>query len=181
VETVEVTVWGIIGGLQGHSVILADREQERVLPIVIGIPEALAIHAELERKRFSRPMTHDLLAQSFAAVGAEVESVVITDLQDGTFYARIHARANGRRHSIDSRPSDALAVALRVGAPIYVSEAVMSEAAHDTPPDALEETLSEEVTEQHVIGWEREPAASREEVEKFRGILRDAGLDEHTG
>jgi len=181
VRTVEVTVWGIIGSLQGHSVILADREHERVLPIVIGIPEALAIHSELESRRFARPMTHDLIAQSFAAVGAEVESIVITDLQDGTFFARIHARVNGRRHSIDSRPSDALAVALRVGAPIYVSEAVMLEAAHEAAPDRLEETLSEEVTEPHVIGSDGDPEAPHEEVEKFRDILRAAGLDEPMG
>jgi bifunctional DNase/RNase len=106
-------------------VILKDREEKRVLPIWIGLFEASAIATELEGINFSRPMTHDLIRDILSTLGIEVLKVEVHDLRNNTFFANIHLLQNGQPRVIDSRPSDALALALRAGAPIYVEERVI--------------------------------------------------------
>jgi hypothetical protein len=106
-------------------VILKDREEKRVLPIWIGLFEASAIATELEGINFSRPMTHDLIRDILATLGIEVLKVEVHDLRNNTFFANIHLLREGKTQVIDSRPSDALALALRAGAPIYVEERVI--------------------------------------------------------
>ncbi len=103
-------------------VILKEVDGERSLPIWIGLLEANAIASELEGIKFSRPMTHDLLKNIMDKLGIEVRSVEVSDLKNDTYYALIHIIHNGREISIDARPSDALALSLRCGAPIFASE-----------------------------------------------------------
>jgi bifunctional DNase/RNase len=103
-------------------VILKEVDGERSLPIWIGLLEANAIASELEGVKFSRPMTHDLLKNMMDTLGIEVRSVEVSDLKNDTYYALIHIIHNGREISIDARPSDALALSLRCGAPIFASE-----------------------------------------------------------
>ncbi len=101
---------------------------KRLLPILVGLFEAIAIITELEKRTVYRPMTHDLLKSVIEELGAEVVSVLVSDLKDGTFYAEITLSLNdGEVIKIDSRPSDAMALALRADAPIYVAEEVMAE------------------------------------------------------
>lgn len=109
-------------------VILKDESDERVLPIWVGIFEANAIALKVEEIETPRPMTHDLLRNLLGTFGAEVEKIVVNDLRDNTYFALIHLRINGEEHLLDSRPSDALALALRSGAPIFVEESVLNQA-----------------------------------------------------
>jgi len=102
-------------------------ETKRLLPIWIGIFEAIAIITEIENQTSIRPMTHDLLKIIIDNLEAQVVSILVSDLKDSTFYAEITIRTNtGKVIKIDSRPSDAMAIALRAKAPIYVSEDVMA-------------------------------------------------------
>ncbi len=109
-------------------VILKDLEEERALPIWVGIFEANAIALEMESVPTPRPMTHDLIKNILEGIQAKVSRIVINDLQDNTFYAAIFLSLNGTEVTIDSRPSDAIALALRVDAPIFVAKKVLDEA-----------------------------------------------------
>jgi bifunctional DNase/RNase len=109
-------------------VILKDMDDKRVLPIWIGLFEANAIALELEKIPTPRPMTHDLIKDIIAGLNATVTKIVVNDLRNNTFYAVIHLSLNGSNIVIDSRPSDAIALALRIGAPIYVSAEVVNKA-----------------------------------------------------
>jgi hypothetical protein len=113
---------------QHRVVILKELTAERYLPIWIGAYEADAIAVELQDVTVSRPLTHDLLRSVIGELGAKVTSVLINDLHDDTFFARIIMDVNGRHVEVDSRPSDALALAVRVQSPIYIDEAVMDKA-----------------------------------------------------
>lgn len=107
------------------------REKEgarRLFPIVIGRFEARAIDRSVRRQAPPRPMTHDLLATVLEATGATLERVEITDLKEGTFFASLKVRKDGETVEVDSRPSDAIALAVRTGAPIFVAEEVLKEA-----------------------------------------------------
>ncbi|MBN1282513.1 MAG: bifunctional nuclease family protein [Proteobacteria bacterium] len=106
-------------------IILKDMEEKCALPIWIGLIEASAIATEIEHIELSRPMTHDLLKNVFDAVGISVIRVEVSDLADNTFYARLILTQQGREFVMDSRPSDAIAVALRSGSPIFVARGVI--------------------------------------------------------
>jgi len=106
-------------------VVLKDVEGDSVLAIWVGVHEANAIALEIEKVTTPRPMTHDLLKNMLTGFGANVSKVVVTELKDDTFYAVIWAERDGQVISIDSRPSDALALALRVDCPIYVDNEVL--------------------------------------------------------
>jgi len=127
---------------KGHVVILKDLERERYLPIWVGQWEASAIAMKLQGVSPERPLTHDLLASVLAEIGATVREVVIADLAEETFHARIMVEAGGRIHEVDARPSDALALALRVGVRIFAAEAVLERAGLETADD--ETPLDEE-------------------------------------
>src|SRR5215510_8777963 len=109
-------------------IILRDDEEKRSLPIWVGLAEANAIALELEKIPTARPMTHDLIKNILESVEARVAKVVVNDLRENTFYAVIHLRLGSRDLTVDSRPSDAIALALRVDAPIYVEEDVLTKA-----------------------------------------------------
>jgi bifunctional DNase/RNase len=109
-------------------IVLRDEEEKRSLPIWVGLAEANAIALELEKITTARPMTHDLLRNILETVGARVSKVVVNDLKENTFYAVIHLRLGSSDLTVDSRPSDAIALALRVDAPIFVDESVLAKA-----------------------------------------------------
>ena len=109
-------------------VILKDESESRVLPIWVGIFEANAIALKIEKIETPRPMTHDLLQSLLGSFNATVEKVVVSDLRDNTYFAVIHLLVNGESRTIDSRPSDALALALRAGASIFVEDSVLDQA-----------------------------------------------------
>jgi bifunctional DNase/RNase len=106
-------------------VILKDMQEKKAIPIWIGLFEASAIATELEKISFSRPMTHDLLTDILRVVGVEVIKIEINDLRNNTFFANIYLVKDGKSLVIDSRPSDAIAVALRANAPIFVDDKVI--------------------------------------------------------
>lgn len=109
-------------------IILKDQDEKRALPIWVGIFEANAIALELEKIATPRPMTHDLIKNILDGVGASVQQIVINDLKENTFFAVIEVNYNGNVVNIDSRPSDAIALALRLNAPIFVTDKVVSKA-----------------------------------------------------
>ena len=145
-------------------VLLADEEGKRLLPIWIGPFEAHAIASELKGQVYPRPLTHDLLRSVIETLGYSLERVEITHLQDHTFYALLHLQGPVGQVEIDSRPSDAIALALRTKTPLYVAEEVLDQA----------QFLSDE--------------AEAEETEKFRELLgnmtpevEEPGLEEDLG
>jgi bifunctional DNase/RNase len=105
-------------------IILKEENGDRALPIWIGLLEATAIASELEDITFSRPMTHDLMVNTIEKFGGMIEMVEVCDLRDNTFFAILHTTKDGKKMTIDSRPSDAIALALRCKCPIFVQEQV---------------------------------------------------------
>jgi uncharacterized protein len=126
-----------------HVVILKQSERDRYLPIWIGPSEANAIAMRLQGLSAERPLTHDLLVSVLASLGASVSRVVVTHVTDGTFHARLYLESSsGDESEVDSRTSDAIALAVRTGSPIYVDERVLDEAGVE--PDSAEEGTAEE-------------------------------------
>ncbi len=109
---------------QTPAVVLKEENGERFLPIWIGINEANAIMMELESIKFERPLTHDLIKNIFSTLGIKLKKIEVSDLKHSTYYATLYIEHNGKEYEIDSRPSDAIAIALRLGADIYVDEIV---------------------------------------------------------
>jgi len=109
-------------------VVLEDTQKQRILPIWIGVFEANAIALKIENISTPRPMTHDLLKSFLKKLDISIEKIVVNDVRDNTFYAMIHCRYDNKSLLIDSRPSDAIALALRTGSPIFVEEEVVRKA-----------------------------------------------------
>jgi bifunctional DNase/RNase len=128
---VEVKIAGIQVNLmsQQRVVLLKEVNADRYLPIWVGPCEAEAINIKLQQVEFARPLTHDLLKNVIEALGGQVERIVVTALREDTFYARIFIAVGDGEVEIDSRPSDAMALAVRVPVPLYVADEVMAEAA----------------------------------------------------
>jgi bifunctional DNase/RNase len=118
-----------------HVVILKDGANDRYLPIWIGAWEASAIAMRLQGLAAERPLTHDLFASAIDAVGVRVARVVISELSDETYHARLILEQDGVEVEVDARPSDALAIAVRTESPIYVDDAVLAQAALNADPD----------------------------------------------
>ena len=119
-----------------HVVILKDVERDRYLPIWIGAWEASAIAMRLQGVSAERPLTHDLFISAMAELGARVDRVVISDLADETYHARLFLVRDGTEVEVDARPSDALALAVRAEASIFAAEEVLDQAALGSDPDA---------------------------------------------
>ena len=126
-----------------YALLLKEVYGSRKLPIIIGQPEAQAIALELENIKPPRPLTHDLLKVIIENLGATINEIVITELRDNTFYAKIILEVASLTNEIDARPSDAIALAIRTSSPIFVSEAVMdvasfmpSQESQDFSPDS---------------------------------------------
>jgi bifunctional DNase/RNase len=125
---VEVTGITVFPPYKGYMVILKEREGKRYLPIFIGIPEAHHISLLLQNIKHVRPLTYDLFHNLINLAGGRVDEVTVTDLRDDTFYAEIDYRIRETVKRVDARPSDAIALAIRFKAPIYVSNTVMDKA-----------------------------------------------------
>lgn len=144
-------------------VLLREPASGRYLPIWIGGAEAMSISNHLEGQRPPRPLTHQLLADALVALGATLEAVHLTDLREGTFYAELHLLADGREVIVSSRPSDAIAVAIRSGdVPILVDE-------------ELFERVSIEIGS---VDEDDEGADPEDEVRQFRAFLEDLNPDD---
>lgn len=158
---------------QNRIVVLREEEGERYLPIWIGPFEADAITIQLQGIDVVRPMTHDLLKQVIDTLDGEVVYVVISDLQNDTFYAKIVLNVRGDTVEIDSRPSDAVALAVRVDVPIYVDEDVMDRAGME-PEEEL--TLAEggEARQRSQGGA---PVEGDEDLDVFRDFIEGLDID----
>ncbi|HEX4868448.1 MAG TPA: bifunctional nuclease family protein [Acidimicrobiales bacterium] len=115
----------------------------RILPIFIGGPEATAIAFALEEVETPRPMTHDLMKDLLDELGAQVERVVVTELRESTFFAEIVVRLGTQVHSVSARPSDAVALAVRSGAPVFAEEGVLEAAGRTSGEDVPEEVVEQ--------------------------------------
>jgi uncharacterized protein len=155
---IEMSLAGVRIELPTNSPIVLLREAggERYLPIWIGQSEAAAIAIALQGVVTPRPMTHDLLKNILDEMAVEVDGISITELRDGTFYAVINMRRNGSSYEVSSRPSDAIALAVRLGCKIFANEEVLTEAAILIPNEGEEE----------------------EEVEKFREFLENVSPED---
>lgn len=149
-------------------VLLQERDGERFLPIFIGAVEATAIAFALQGVVTQRPMTHDLMRDLLTELGVKMEKVTITDLIGGTFYATIRLSRDGETHEVSSRPSDAIALAVRIGVPIFASEGVLDEASIIINEEA---ELSEEP-------MEGDPDAT---IEQFREFLESVNPEDFQG
>jgi bifunctional DNase/RNase len=180
---VEVSIENVSLSKLGFIVFLRREGADTVLPICIGAAEAHSIAAAYNNRSFPRPLSHDLFKNVLEALGGTVNKVHVTDLVDGTFYARIFITQDGEEHDIDSRPSDAIALALRFEVPIWVSEHILEAAAIDMelvekgesknvsapakpldPVELLQQELAEAVQSEQ---YER-AAELRDELQKMR-------------
>jgi bifunctional DNase/RNase len=158
----EMVIYGVSFDMVGKQpiVLLKTVESNKFLPIWIGHPEAAAILMKLQGASTPRPMTHDLLSDVLGELDAECTRVAVTELRENTFYASISLRVNGRELEIDSRPSDALALAVRAGAPIFAADDVIAESA---------------------IEFEHEVEDTEEVVEKFKDFLDHVTPEDFAG
>lgn len=140
-----------------YALILNETDGKRRLPIIIGTFEAQAIALELENIKPPRPMTHDLMRNIIQSFNTRVSEVTISDLREGTFYAKIVYDSNGETHSQDSRPSDAIALAIRFNAPIFVADHIIEEVGIESEPEAEAEAEAAEKTQEP---RESEPATA---------------------
>lgn len=150
------------------ALILKEVAGPRRLPIIIGANEAQSIALEMEGIKTPRPMTHDLMKSIISAFGSELQEIIIDELKDGTFYAKISIDGQ----SIDSRPSDAIALAVRYGVHIYVASVVMDEAAFI--PEEEEEGESEVESHSGKKAEEAEPAKPKTKLEMLQLKLKEA-------
>jgi bifunctional DNase/RNase len=148
---VEMELVGVRLELPANAPIVLLREStgaRRVLPIYIGNPEAAAIASAIENIQPPRPLTHDLLRNVLDELGAQARRVVVTELRDHTFYAEIELVVGKTTHRVSSRPSDAIALALRTGTPIFAEEEVLDEAGQLAADVAEDEEESEELVDE---------------------------------
>ncbi|MDD5605469.1 MAG: bifunctional nuclease family protein [Dehalococcoidales bacterium] len=174
---IEVTIDSVRIGLMNQKpeyqyvVLLKEQSSKRYLPIFIGQNEARAILMRLKNEPVPRPMTHDLLQSIIENLGGKVDSIAITSLEGDVFFAKIMLTINGQKHEVDSRPSDALALALRVDARIYVNESVMDKTAITMEKDADSDEFILDQADQ--IEPEGKGGTMTEEEKKRLGVFRD--------
>jgi bifunctional DNase/RNase len=156
-------------------VMLKEKNSDRFLPIWIGPFEADAIAIPLQNYQAPRPLTHDLMGSIISALDARVVSVIINDLAEDTFFAKLVLDAMGRHLEVDSRPSDAIALAVRVNAPIYVAESVLDSAGVKLDAEA-EEGEGTELPQEET--GEPGPAADDERLSVFRQFIETLDLDD---
>jgi bifunctional DNase/RNase len=157
-----------------HVVILKDVEHDRYLPIWIGAWEASAIAMRLQGVSAERPLTHDLFVAALDQLGVRLDRVVVSELADETYHARLFLDRDGTEIEIDARPSDALALAVRCEAPIFAAEEVLAAAALGTDPDAVDDD-ADELDADAPAGTGRK--ARRIPLESVGGDIVDPRLD----
>jgi bifunctional DNase/RNase len=148
----EVTVahLGVDKNTNSPVVILREREGTRMLPIWIGPAEASAIAMELEGVKAARPMTHDLLKQVIVGLGGELRRVLISAVRENTYFAELTIRRDDHVLQVDARPSDSIALALRLHAPIFTSDTLLDESGLDAPDAAPDPSLDAERLRQYL-------------------------------
>ena len=156
-----------------YALILTEVDGNRRLPIIIGTFEAQAIALELEHIKPPRPMTHDLLKNVIQSFGAELKQVFINDLSEGTFYAQIIYRNNGEQVEQDARPSDAIALAIRFDAPIFVADEVLEEAGIVSDADEQTSAAISSSTAASAAS-EQKPPSEMTKLEKLENELKTA-------
>jgi len=145
----EMVIYGVSFDLVGKQpiVLLKTADGNKFLPIWIGHPEAAAILMKLQSASTPRPMTHDLVTEMLEQLGAQVVRITVTELRENTFYAQITVQQDGAEVDIDSRPSDAIALAIRADAPIFAADEVIEESAIEFEGDEInQEDLEKEVS-----------------------------------
>jgi len=160
---------------QHRVVVLREADSRRYLPIWIGPFEADAIALALQGHEPQRPMTHDLLKSVFSELGAAISHILVSDIHDSTFYARIVVEQGSHTLEIDARPSDAIALAVRTDVPIYVEQHVLDQAG--VPLDEEESAAADEP----VVSEEPEKETSEEGLTLFRDFINTLDLDEDEG
>jgi bifunctional DNase/RNase len=170
---IELSIESIRVSLRNYQrvVILREKDADRYLPIWIGPAEADAIAVRLQEVSVVRPLTHDLLTSLIAELGGVVRRVVVSELTNDTFFARIHLEQDGRTLEVDSRPSDAIALAVRTGVPIFAEESVLDRAGVQL--DASGEAID--------TAEGRTGGVTAEELEKlapFSAFLQELDLDD---
>ncbi|MFQ6122034.1 MAG: bifunctional nuclease family protein [Dehalococcoidales bacterium] len=175
---IEMTIDSIRVSLMNYQrvVILKEKRAGRYLPIWIGAAEADAIAVKLQGVNVPRPLTHDLLSSVIDRLGATVDSIIVSDLKSDTFYAKIILNIDGGQIEIDSRPSDALALAVRAQVPIYVDEAVLDKAGI-----LLDEETGKPILEETEEAGGKEKRVSEEEMKKlsaFYDFINTLDLDD---
>jgi bifunctional DNase/RNase len=158
-----------------HVVILKDTEHDRYLPIWIGAWEASAIAMRLQGVSAERPLTHDLFVATLEQLGVRLDRVVVSELADETYHARLFLEREGTEVEIDARPSDALALAVRCEAPIFAAEEVLAQAALGTDPDAVDDADDEVLDADAPAGTGRR--SRRIPLESVGGDIVDPRLD----
>lgn len=156
---------------KGYAVLLKESLGSRYLPVIVGSFEAQSIALALEEVQMPRPMTHDLFCNILEELNIEIREVLISSLTDGTFFSKISLAGESGSGEVDSRPSDAIALALRVGAPIYVTEAVMEEA-------SVQELTESVVSHADNPAEEVSPQQSQDYLKQLEEQLARAVLDE---
>lgn len=156
---------------KGYAVLLKESLGSRYLPVIVGSFEAQSIALALEEVQMPRPMTHDLFCNILEELNIEIREVLISSLTDGTFFSKISLAGESGSGEVDSRPSDAIALALRVGAPIYVTEAVMEEA-------SVQELTESTVSPSDNPAEEVSPQQSQDYLKQLEEQLARAVLDE---
>ncbi len=161
---IEMTVDSIRVSLMNYQrvVILKEKTSDRYLPIWIGPAEADAIAVKLQGVSVPRPMTHDLLNTIVDVLGASINSIIVSDLKNDTFYAKVVLNVDGGQMEVDSRPSDAIALAVRVDAPIYAEEGVLDKAGI-----LLDKETGKPLSEQKEMGGIDVEKVSEEEMKKM--------------
>ena len=166
-------------------VILRDDVNNRWLPIVVGNTEAQAIALQLENVAPPRPLTHDLIKNLLESIEAKIARVVVSDLRENTYYASISLKLNGNNKDIDARPSDAIAVALRMHAPIFVSEEVMEKASVSDKEDVDDkEIAAEPLTDLEGLEVDMQQAINDERYEdaaKLRDQIKEVNKKQTDG
>ncbi len=148
-----------------YALVLGEVNGNRRLPIIIGAFEAQAIALELEKIQPPRPMTHDLIRDLFNQVAAEVSDILIDELKEGTFFAKIRFSVGGAESQLDCRPSDAVALAVRMGAPIYVAQHVIDEAGIPTDDSEDLTAVENETQEVETPSTQATPRSQLEQLE----------------
>ncbi len=162
-----------------YALVLGEVDGNRRLPIIIGAFEAQAIALELEKIQPPRPMTHDLLRDLFDAVQGDVIDIVIDELREGTFFAKIRYTVSGEEGQLDCRPSDAVALAVRVDAPIFVAPMVLDEAGIPTEDEDMEGAPAPTTTPQAPDAPEEEKVeAPKSRIDEINAELEKAIADE---
>lgn len=176
-SSVQMTVAGlsIDHNTKTPVLILREEQGEAVLPIYIGLMEASAIAAELEGIKLSRPMTHDLLKSVLLALGGALLRVEVTDLRDNTFFASLFVQQGSRVVEIDARPSDAIALALRAGATIFVARHVLGLSAGRRPIEGEKPADVEPIPK---VVFVKEGETDQVEDEKWREFLENLNPDD---